>query len=268
MAQSGKVYGFGTSHYGALGLGPEVKQTLPKLISMTEKIPIKYVATGVKHSMLLTNTGQVYTFGENNVGQLGVGRKKENGWRWVTPYIDTPQLIELRDVSYIAAGDAHSCAITKIGVWAWGANQIGQLGLGHNEDQYSPKMLTLENAESVACGSNHTIFQQPQSLWVTGSNSHRQIGLDGEIKMVNVPTLMTTIKDPTTVVCAGDHSCVIDKRHKLWIFGCNDNGQLGFPASERKVVPKPEILVGLKRCDVYQVSTSETHTIVLGAGFR
>lgn len=265
LTQAGQVYIFGTSHCGALGLGSEVKQTLPVLLPLSEKIPIKQVATGVKHCLLLTETGIVYSFGENAVGQLGVGRKKENDWRWVNPTINTPQQLALYDVEWVCAGETHNVAKSEQDLWLWGGNSSGQLGLTCNEDQFLPVMSNIQTASSAACGSNHTLVVSSGRLWSFGSNSHRQLGLEGDIKSVNTPTLVPVLKDPLIVSACADHSFCIDKNYMLWGFGCNDEGQLGWNPELRKVIEKPEIVNDFRRIRVYQVSTSATHSVVLGA---
>lgn len=73
--------------------------------------------------------GELFTWGENTHGQLGVGSK-------TTP-IPQPQLVErLKGISLaqIAAGGAHSAVVSLSGaVYSWGKNDFGQLGLGDTE---------------------------------------------------------------------------------------------------------------------------------------
>merc|ERR1719387_2181243 len=69
----GEVYTFGTSAFGAMGQGPEVRQTAPLLLRMTKTIGIRQIAAGSRYSLMVTDDGQVYTFGENRRGQLGIG---------------------------------------------------------------------------------------------------------------------------------------------------------------------------------------------------
>ena len=70
--------------------------------------------------------GQVYTWGQDSRGQLGLGRKKLGA--------NSPQ--HLRSLSaiplvQIAAGGEQSFALSVSGgVFGWGRNDCGQLGLG------------------------------------------------------------------------------------------------------------------------------------------
>jgi len=264
LTQKGEVYSFGTSHCGALGVG-DITQTSPIRLELTEKIAIHQVAAGVKHSILVTQQGALYAFGENSQGQLGIGRRKENDRRWITPFRNTPQLItKLTNVKSVVAGDCHNAAIANDRLYTWGANSDGQLGLSSVADEFEPTDTGLTNIESVACGSNHTLIVSNGRLWACGSNSHMQLGLESDIRTTSHPTLVTSIKNPVqTVVAAADHSFFIDSAHFLWAFGCNDEGQLSWDPAERKVVEKPEIIPELKISKVYLASTSPMHTIVL-----
>merc|ERR1719160_1147850 len=69
----GEVYTFGTSAFGAMGQGPDVRQTAPLLLRITKSIQVRQIAAGSRYSLLVTDDGQVYTFGENRRGQLGLG---------------------------------------------------------------------------------------------------------------------------------------------------------------------------------------------------
>lgn len=69
--------------------------------------------------------GQVFSWGQNQYGQLGLGMSGQS--------ISTPHMIQtLQGVPFaqISAGGAHSFALTLSGaVFGWGRNKFGQLGL-------------------------------------------------------------------------------------------------------------------------------------------
>lgn len=69
--------------------------------------------------------GQVFSWGQNQFGQLGLGMHGSS--------ISTPQIIQsLQGIPFaqLSAGGAHSFAITLSGaVFGWGRNKFGQLGL-------------------------------------------------------------------------------------------------------------------------------------------
>lgn len=73
--------------------------------------------------------GELFAWGENLHGQLGVGRGIAS-----TP---TPQMVEHLygvPLAQVSAGGAHSVALSMSGnVYSWGGNDFGQLGLGHTD---------------------------------------------------------------------------------------------------------------------------------------
>ncbi|XP_046440285.1 E3 ubiquitin-protein ligase MYCBP2-like isoform X2 [Daphnia pulex] len=94
----------------------------PGPISFHSKVRVSQVACGLHHSVLLTTDGQVYTFGSNSYGQLGVGDLSSRG---------SPNLVKMPcavNISMIAAGSHHTVVLTTDGdVLTWGAHLKGQL---------------------------------------------------------------------------------------------------------------------------------------------
>lgn len=68
------------------------------------------VACGLKHTLALTNNGELYSWGSNREGQLGLGEgiKQETKPRLITSLVDVP-------IAFIACGGFHSIVITKSG---------------------------------------------------------------------------------------------------------------------------------------------------------
>uniref|UniRef100_A0A8C3UQY3 Uncharacterized protein n=1 Tax=Catharus ustulatus TaxID=91951 RepID=A0A8C3UQY3_CATUS len=87
---------------------------------------IVQIACGDQHAMALSRGGELFTWGRNTHGQLGVGSQ--------TTLTHKPQLVErLKGIplAQIAAGGAHSTTVSLSGaVYSWGKNSFGQLGLG------------------------------------------------------------------------------------------------------------------------------------------
>jgi alpha-tubulin suppressor-like RCC1 family protein len=70
------VYVFGQNSYGELGIGDLDERHVPTKLSLFDNIDISQVAAGNEHTVVLTKSGQVYTFGFNGSGQLGHGNTK------------------------------------------------------------------------------------------------------------------------------------------------------------------------------------------------
>jgi alpha-tubulin suppressor-like RCC1 family protein len=61
----------GAAQHGQLGHGDAENQTVPKLIESLRDVVL--IAAGVQHSVALTHYGELYAWGSNDHGQLGLG---------------------------------------------------------------------------------------------------------------------------------------------------------------------------------------------------
>ena len=88
------------------------------------------MSAGYDHSLILTNDGQVYAFGNNEYGQLGV-----KGFIEIS-------LLNICNISQISAGYKCSLALTDHGqVYGFGLNNCGQLGLHDYINRYIPTTI-------------------------------------------------------------------------------------------------------------------------------
>eukprot|EP00884_Botryococcus_braunii_P023346 jgi/Botrbrau1/9696/Bobra.0201s0026.1 len=99
-----------------------------------------------------------------------------------------PRRVPLKGVRSVAAGGSHTVAVTDGGVYAWGSNSCGQLGVARGlsgpafQDQMEPQLVEELRGKAVlhvACGSDHTLFLcRDGSLYGCGSNSYGQLPLE------------------------------------------------------------------------------------------
>jgi alpha-tubulin suppressor-like RCC1 family protein len=94
---------------------------------------VKEISAGSLHTCALVEGGDVYCWGENRYGQLGLGHTNNIG---DDEPIDLANPIDLGGAARaISAGGGHTCAIMEDGkVICWGHNHRGQLGYGHTND--------------------------------------------------------------------------------------------------------------------------------------
>ena len=104
VCSDGTVYTWGYGGQGQLGHGTNVNEKLPRRIEYFYKNNIKIVqcAAGWRHSIVLSNELNVYTFGHNDHGQLGTGDMKSSS---IPRLIDTLPRNEIR---HVAAGGNHT----------------------------------------------------------------------------------------------------------------------------------------------------------------
>ncbi|XP_057223353.1 RCC1 and BTB domain-containing protein 1 isoform X2 [Malurus melanocephalus] len=160
--EDGEVYAWGHNGYSQLGNGTTNQGITPVQVCTNLLIKkVVEVACGSHHSMALSLDGDVYGWGYNGNGQLGLG----NNGNQLTPC----RVAALHSVCVlqIACGYAHTLALTDEGLlYAWGANTYGQLGTGNKSNQLSPVQIMMEKervVEIAACHSAHTSAAKTQS---------------------------------------------------------------------------------------------------------
>jgi E3 ubiquitin-protein ligase HERC4 len=121
-----KVFAFGDNSYGVLGFGhsSQIKQiTINEELSHKQMIDFK---NGFYHIIARTIDGKVYCWGCNWFAVLGNGNNDRLIYRpQLNQYLSDKQIID------ICCGESHSLALTNSGeVYAWGDNELGQIGNG------------------------------------------------------------------------------------------------------------------------------------------
>lgn len=167
--EGGKCLTWGSNLRGQCGSG-EVSVSLPAPSVVESLGPLKVigVAAGMEHSVCLTDSGDVYTWGSNSDGQLGlVSSLSDDQTESIEKLSNAmnPTLVEApgfddETVSKISAGSKHSVALCQSGsAYAWGCGQFGALGTGSRQNEFIPtKVLINEKILDVASGWWHTLF--------------------------------------------------------------------------------------------------------------
>lgn len=127
LTEAGAVLSYGRGSRGQLGHG-DVENIVDSAVRIEalEGIQIKSIAAGGWHSLALAESGDVYVWGWNESGQLGIVRKKVTVQATPAPL----DISEDDNFMAISAGSRHSMAVSENGIlFGWGWNKWGQLGL-------------------------------------------------------------------------------------------------------------------------------------------
>jgi hypothetical protein len=132
ITEDGDTYTWGEGEYGRLGHGDETSRSTPKLVDGLVGKKAKEVACGGRHTIVLTENGRVYSFGDGDSGQLG----HCNFENQLTPtLINVP--LERKCIVQLACGWAHSMALTSDGhLYTWGDGVGQNLGHGGSDVNY------------------------------------------------------------------------------------------------------------------------------------
>lgn len=162
---NGEIWSFGEAQSGQTGHGRLTRQLNPTLTidKGVNGSPFVNVACGASHALALTLEGDLYAWGFNVYGQLGLGDTKTRF---------TPELVPDIKLQRIYAAGHYSCGITENGsVYTWGAGTHGQLGHGSTDHEPSPRLVKQTESihvSALACGAADLMFFVP--TWI--SNTH------------------------------------------------------------------------------------------------
>jgi alpha-tubulin suppressor-like RCC1 family protein len=230
-----KIFVFGLNDSGQLGIGGMENKNAPvELVWKKKEKPVK-VACGALHSGLVTENGEVFMWGYNNAGQLGVGA----GIFGVT----TPRKTEIPEfVTDLACGFYHSLALTQSGnVYSWGTNKFGALGIRSTENQVDPvRNPYLRNVIRIACGTKHSVALTADGEVLTWGNPFA-IGREGSNFANFQPTV---VAKEVLEIAAGGEFCLVQLKNSRFLFwGKNSYGQL--PSNSENNINAPEIFPAL-----------------------
>lgn len=81
------------------------------------------MVAGSNHSVILTMDGEIYTWGRNSEGQLGLGSRKEQKIPSMILTLNDRHIVE------VACGSDFTLVLdTSARLWGWGQNEGGQVG--------------------------------------------------------------------------------------------------------------------------------------------
>ncbi|XP_073725113.1 RCC1 domain-containing protein 1 [Misgurnus anguillicaudatus] len=184
LTASGTVFTWGSGSHGQLGHGALTSQEEPQVLEALWGVPITEVSAGGWHSASVSAGGDLYMWGWNESGQLGLpskslkeeklrrtgntesvlneGEEKSKDEDEVFISIQAfPALVDVPHVTEIirvCCGSRHTAAITGSGdLYTWGWGQYGQLGHASENSTDEPKLVEYFHSQDmcvkdVICG--------------------------------------------------------------------------------------------------------------------
>jgi alpha-tubulin suppressor-like RCC1 family protein len=284
LLEGGAVKCWGNSDSGRLGLGDlENRGDGPgEMGADLEPVPLGgpalALASGAYHNCVIMDGGVVKCWGQNEMGQLGLG---DQGSRGDSPGEVSPELMAVpleQEAIAIVAGERHSCALLIGGdVKCWGWNVDGQLGQGDSRnrgdaaDELGPNLQSIPlagTAVGLAAGTYHTCaVMEGGAVKCWGANRHGQLAHVNQANSVGdeagemgeaLPAL--ELGGPALSVTAGiDHTCALMESGVVQCWGGNDEGQLGLGDLQDRPAPNPVPLNAL----AVAVSAGDRHNCAL-----
>ena len=222
-----EVLSFGSAHHCALGVGQdqgnhEAHVARPRRVRefscRRKSLGATAIAAAAHHSLVVTRSGHLFSFGLGKGGRLGTG--SEAHCPLPTRVLGA---LSSRQVVSVAAAENHSLCVTSCGsVYAFGSNRFGQLGIStsdddvHNNARCLPRRVDdLKNVfcVSVAAGLKHSVaLSRFGEIYVWGDNSSGQLGTitrrSGAHKVQRVEALWGNLRAPRIAIsiAASDYS--------------------------------------------------------------
>jgi hypothetical protein len=168
-----RVYAWGYNDHGRLGVGHTDASFSPCEVALLSHRNVVSVKAGETHSVALTETGEVYTWGSNRFGQLGLGVDGgilANNLLPVRVDFSSAASTEPVTAVQIASGSRHCAVVTSSGellLWGWG--EEGQLANDAELNSNSPHAVDLGDGANtqvlnrkgrvvqVGLGVSHTV---------------------------------------------------------------------------------------------------------------
>ena len=228
VLSGGAVKCWGFNGQGQLGNSSTISSPLPVSVTGLGS-GVVGIAVGDIHTCAVLSTGALKCWGDNTVGQLGIG--------WYGGNYTAPQAtmsITPSVASKIAAGSTHTCVTTGAGgAKCWGNGSGGQVGDG-SAQLYNPSPVDVagifSGSTAIGAGLSHACAIVSGAVQCWGSNASGQIG-DGTTQRRTTPVTATGLESGAAGVAtlSGQtaHSCAVMTTGAARCWGANAWGQVG-----------------------------------------
>mmetsp|Transcript_16816 Transcript_16816/g.55825 ORF Transcript_16816/g.55825 Transcript_16816/m.55825 type:complete len:1970 (-) Transcript_16816:70-5979(-) len=238
LTEEKRVYAWGDGKWGNAGVSNTNDVLEPQELSSLAACSIIGVHAGGFHSAALSQYGDLFMWGKNSNGQLGLGT--------TSAAEDSPTKISNLDgvVMDVSLGANHSAVLMQVtspNLFTCGLNANGQLGLGDFVDRSTLTAVdALDDRQivSASCGAAHTAaVSQYGDLITWGNGRNGQLGLKaGLSKDIENPVQLPAIcNDPMVkVVCGQEVTIVVSEKGELYMAGYESTIGLGGNSSRRR----------------------------------
>jgi len=160
------------------------------------------INSGYQSTYAIKKNGTLWCWGDNSIGQLGIGNYSSNS---------NPIQIGVDSNWVNIKSSASNCVmgLKKNGtLWSWGNNNYGQLGIGNTNNSNIPQKIgTDSNWMDFDLGYNFSIaIKQDSTLWGWGNSMFYELGFNGSAGYK--PQLIEPTKKIIQIV-AGQYATVI-----------------------------------------------------------
>eukprot|EP00931_Biecheleriopsis_adriatica_P055460 TRINITY_DN32798_c0_g1_i1.p1 TRINITY_DN32798_c0_g1~~TRINITY_DN32798_c0_g1_i1.p1 ORF type:complete len:948 (-),score=166.06 TRINITY_DN32798_c0_g1_i1:146-2938(-) len=237
LMAEGTLWSCGAGFCGLLGHGDVLDRSKPQRIESLEHARVTDVAVGVRHSVAVSEKGQVFTWGSADFGQLGHGSPEDAEVHKIVhdartggsfSYVATPTVVmglfgQRQQVKAASCCSFSTAVLTKEGhIFTWGVNHDGQCGQGRQCSDHALLYLDAHLEQTATL-----TLQHPKRLVVP------LLAHDEEAGKLQVSS--TIFK---TLTCGGSHMMAVDSTDRLWTWGQGLWGKLGNGTQDNTYEPR------------------------------
>ncbi|MCM3700233.1 S-layer homology domain-containing protein [Paenibacillus macerans] len=214
------------------------------------------LAAGYYHGVSLTSSGEVWSWGRGDYGQMGNGSSASRAY---------PVLAQgMTKVVAVDSGVRGSIAVKADGtVWTWGSNSNGQLGVGSLDNSTVPGRvpgLSDVIAVSGALSYHSMALKRDGTVWAWGKNDNGELG-DGTTTQSTTPVQVAGLTGVKAIAAGGYFSLALKNDGTVWAWGYNGNGELGDGTNTQRTTPVQ--VAGLS--GVKAIAAGGSHALALKA---
>uniref|UniRef100_A0A2N9G941 FYVE-type domain-containing protein n=1 Tax=Fagus sylvatica TaxID=28930 RepID=A0A2N9G941_FAGSY len=275
LPNMGKYFAWGEEKGGRLGHKINIDVSFPKIVDPLIGIHVKSVACGEYQTCAVTDSGELYTWGDNGCGADLMGEER-NRSQWLPCKLSGP--LDGVNISHVSCGEWHTAIVSTSGqLFTYGDGTFGVLGHGNLQSVSQPKEVeSLKGfcVKSVACGSWHTAAivdiivdcfkfnAKVGKLFTWGDGDKGRLGHANQERKL-LPTCVTQLLDHdfVQVSCGRMLTVGLTNLGTVHTMGSTVHGQLGNPLAKDKSIT---IVEGkLKEEFIKDISSGSYHIAVL-----
>jgi uncharacterized repeat protein (TIGR02543 family) len=198
------------------------------------------VSAGFNHTLAIKEDGSLWGWGWNSKGQLGSSVAD-----FYVDFTEEPVQVSAEQWAAVSAGDEFTIGLKADGsLWAWGWNNVGQLGDGSVADKSIPIRVGSDTWLAAVAGTDHVVaIKADGSLWAWGGNQYGELGNGSSDGISDPPphpdpAQIGTDTDWRFVTTRYNHNAAIKEDGSLWLWGLGALGRLGDGTTASKTTPQ------------------------------
>jgi len=250
LTEEGRVWTCGSGFCGLLGHGGIEDSPQPRAVEALAHARITGIASGVRHSVAVSDKGQVFTWGSADLGQLGhggLGDRDIHVWAFDPrtggqfAYVPKPTVVMGLFGKRIFVKKAACCSFATLvltdqgHIYSCGNTTDGQCGHGQRCPDYT--LLYLD--EHLHRTAMQVVFN---------------------IRKIEVGMTFRSL------TCGGSHVIAIDRESRVWTWGLGFAGRLGH--GDQRTYHEPRLIDRLKYQITLDTAAGEAHSLCMTVLYR